>query len=128
MKVHLRSVHADVGNGSPRCNDIFAKLESSWYADCLDCSINASPSSQRHDWFFGFAVATAHSCCSTETLRYRETIVVDIDHYDVRRREKLCRKESCESDRSCTHNCNSCSRLNFAVEHAAFKACRQYVA
>src|SRR5258705_3781136 len=100
MEVPLRSVHADVGNGSSWCNYIFAEPERSWHADRLDCSINASPSSQPHDRFCCFAVTTAHSSCSAEALRYRETIVVDIDHYDVRRQKELCRKESRESDRS----------------------------
>src|SRR5882724_235637 len=128
MEVHLRSVHADVGNGSPWRNYIFAKPERSWYADRLDCSINASPSSQPHDRFSCLAITTVHSCCSAEALRYGETIVVDIDHYNVRWRKELCRKQSRQSDRSCAHNCNSCSRLNFAVEHTALKACRQNVA
>src|SRR4030081_3380825 len=122
MEVHLRPVHADVGNGPPWCNDIFAKSERSRDADRLDCSINASPSSQPHDRFGRFAVTTAHSCCSAEALRYRETIVVDIDHYDVRRRKALCRKESCESDRSAPTISTVAPGCIFAVEHATLKA------
>src|SRR3981081_1873078 len=112
MEVHLRSVHADVGNGSPWGNYIFAKPERTWYADRLDCSVNASPTTQPHDGLCCFAVTTVHSGCGAEALRYPETIVVDIDHYDLRRRQELCRKQSRESDRSCTHNRNSCSRLD----------------
>src|SRR3977135_2627952 len=128
MEVHLRSVHADVGDGSPWCNYVLAKPERSRYADRLDRSINASPPGQPHDRFRCFAVATVYSCCSAKTLRYHETIVVDIGHYDFRRRKELCRKQSREPDRSCTNNCNSGSWLNFTVEHAALKACRQDVA
>src|SRR4030088_1413420 len=127
MEVHLRSVDADVGNGSPWCNSVLTKPERSRYSNRLDCSIDTSPTTQPHDGLGCFAVATVHSGCGAEALRYPETIVVDIDHYYLRRRKELCRKQSRKSDRSCTHNCNSCSRLYFAVEHAALKACRQDV-
>ena len=67
-------------------------------------------------------LTAAHSCCSAEARRYRETIVVDIDHYDVKRRKELCRKESRESDRSAPTIATVAPGCIFAVEHATLKS------
>src|SRR4030088_1486122 len=100
MEVHLRSVHADVGNGSPWCNSVLAKPEGSRYSNRLDCSIDTSPTTQPHDGLGCFAVAIVHSGCGAEALRYPETIVVDIDDNELARRNELCLKATLHSVRS----------------------------
>src|SRR5690606_27946090 len=64
----------------------------------------------------------------TEALRHIQTVLIEIDHDDLRPRIELRGVKRRQTDRPGTDDGVRSAGLYFAVQHTAFEACRQDVA
>ena len=121
-------MHADIGDGAARRDELLAQFEGDRDAHRLDGGIDAALAGQLHDRLQGLAVGAVDGRRGAEALGHLKPIVVEIDHDDLGRRVELGGEEGCEPDRARADDRHGAARRNLAVEHAALEAGRQDVA
>src|SRR6476646_7555228 len=109
MQIHFRSVNADVGEMTPGSDELLAQLERLRDTDRLNSRVHPAPFRHLHNPFQGLAVRA-------------------IDHYGLRRREELGRKQGRKPNRACANDGHGGPRLDLTVEYAALEAGRKDVA
>src|SRR5271163_2236947 len=65
---------------------------------------------------------------SAKFFGYGKALIIQIDHDDQCRREKLCGQKNGEPYRPCTNDGDSVPGFNVSVQHAEFKTCWKNVA
>jgi hypothetical protein len=84
MEINLFAVHADIGDGAARRHDFPAKLECGGNTNRLDRGVDPALAGHRHHSIGCVAVGAVDRLCCPELARHFETIVVEIDHDDLR--------------------------------------------
>ena len=100
MQIDLDPVHADIGDGAARRDDVLAELEGRRNADRLDGGVDAAVAGHLHDLLDGLAVVAVDGRGGAEALGDLKPVVVEIDHDDLGRRVELRRQQRRESDRA----------------------------
>ena len=111
MQIDLRSVHADVGDGAARRDDVLAQLERRRDADRLDRGIDAALAGHLHDRLGGLAVGAVDGRRGAEALGDFEPIVVEIDHDDLGGGVELRGEQGREADRPGADDGDGAARL-----------------
>src|ERR1700733_9058080 len=93
MKIHLCSMHPDIGDGAARRDDSLAQFKSSRNADRLDSGVDTAIFGHLQDRLQGLAIGTVDDCRCTEPLCHLKSVVVEIDHDDIGRRVELGGKQ-----------------------------------
>src|SRR5690606_10242184 len=78
MEVNLLAMHADIGDGSARRDNVLTKTECRGNAHRLDGGIDAAPTRHLHHRFGGLAVLAVDRRRRAEPLRDGEAIVVEV--------------------------------------------------
>jgi conjugal transfer/entry exclusion protein len=93
-------VHADIGDGPPWPEDIFAGYKGSRHAHRVDRGIDTPSSSHFHHDFSRLAARRADCRRGAKALRHLSTVVVEINYYDLGWRVELSRQQSGKADRT----------------------------
>src|SRR6185437_4745614 len=82
MESHLGSMHADIGDGAARGDDLFAQFEGRRNAHRLDGGVDPARAGHLHDGLRGLAVRAIDGRGRAEAPCHVEAAIVEIDHDD----------------------------------------------